>query len=48
MERGLELVIGRLLLKSNLGAIRISDSEERGKGVQEITGAPTSDAFHSN
>ena len=46
MECRLELVIGRLLLKSNLGAIRISKKRE--KGVQEITGAPTSDAFHSN
>lgn len=30
MERGLELVIGRLLLKSNLGAIRISEEREKG------------------
>lgn len=30
MEFGLELVIGRLLLKSNLGAIRISEEQENG------------------
>ena len=30
MECGLELVIGRLLLKSKLGAIRISEEQEKG------------------
>ena len=30
MECGLELVIGRLLLKSNLGVTRVSEEREKG------------------